>query len=156
METTNTPVTGNANANGTSGTSTAEAAKATVRDFGNAASNVTNAVTSAVSSAAKTASNDVQRVAASEMATLRKDLDDFIATLPNLKVADLDKAKQQLLDKFESVRTDVHDYAAQAKEKIVQKVDASGEYLGQRPFKAVAFAAFAGLLAGVWISRKAR
>ena len=125
---------------------TIDAAKTTARDFGTATDNVGDA--------AARASAHVRKVTASEMSTIKADIDAFVAKLPSLSDVDLNAAKQKLIDNFAVARTTVKDYATDAQEKLARGVDAGGEYVKERPVQSVVAAAAVGLLIGALLARK--
>lgn len=129
----------------------------TADDAQAAAENVAHRVGSAaqrVGSAAKDAGKQVGAVASDELANLRADLDDLISKLPSLSDIDLEKAKDNLMQKIAETKETARDVAHDAREQLDHGIECSREYVKDRPLQSVGYAAAIGFLVGLLTSRR--
>lgn len=129
----------------------------TADDAQAAAENVGHRVGSAaqrVGSAAKDAGKQVGAVASDELANLRADLDDLISKLPSLSDIDLEKAKDNLMQKIAETKETARDVAHDAREQLDHGIECSREYVKDRPLQSVGYAAAIGFLVGLLTSRR--
>jgi ElaB/YqjD/DUF883 family membrane-anchored ribosome-binding protein len=89
-----------------------------------------------------------------EMSKLRADLDDLVARIPGLSEMDLNAAKEKLLSSISSSRQTAMNYASEARQQINQRVEATGEYVKEKPMQSVGMAAGIGFLLGLLLSRR--
>ena len=131
-------------------TNTADDAKAT-------AENVAHRVGDAahrVGNAAKTAGKQVGAVASDELAKLRADLDDLISRLPSLSDVDLEKAKENLMQKIAETKETGRDVAHDAREQLDHGIECTKDYVKERPLQSVGYAAAIGFLVGLLTARR--
>ena len=129
----------------------------TVDDAQAAAENVAHRVGSAaqrVGNAAKTAGKQVGAVASDELENLRADLDDLISRLPSLSDIDLEKAKDNLMQKIAETKETARDVAHDAREQLDHGIECSRDYVKERPLQSVGYAAAIGFLVGLLTSRR--
>ena len=113
----------------------------TADDAQAAAENVAHRVGSAaqrVGNAAKTAGKQVGAVASDELENLRADLDDLISRLPSLSDIDLEKAKDNLMQKIAETKETARDVAHDAREQLDHGIECSRDYVKERPLQSVA------------------
>ena len=94
-----------------------------------AAENVAHRVGAAaqrVGNAAKSAGKQVGAVASDELENLRADLDDLISRLPSLSDVDLEKAKDNLMQKIAETKEAARDVAQDAREQLDHGIECSG------------------------------
>lgn len=89
-----------------------------------------------------------------EMSKFRADLDDFISRIPGMSGMDLNAAKEKLLSSLSSSRESAMHYASGAREQINQRVEATGEYVREKPIQSLGMAAGVGFLLGLLVSRR--
>jgi ElaB/YqjD/DUF883 family membrane-anchored ribosome-binding protein len=126
-------------------------------DAQTAAENVAHRVGSAaqrVGNAAKTAGKQVGAVASDELENLRADLDDLISRLPSLSDIDLEKAKDNLMQKIAETKETARDVAHDAREQLDHGIECSRDYVKERPLQSVGYAAAIGFLVGLLTSRR--
>ena len=131
-------------------TNTADDAKAT-------AENVAHRVGDAahrVGNAAKTDGKQVGAVASDELAKLRADLDDLISRLPSLSDVDLEKAKENLMQKIAETKETARDVAHDAREQLDHGIECTKDYVKERPLQSVGYAAAIGFLVGLLTARR--
>ena len=131
-------------------TNTADDAKAT-------AENVAHRVGDAahrVGNAAKPAGKQVGAVASDELAKLRADLDDLISRLPSLSDVDLEKAKENLMQKIAETKETARDVAHDAREQLDHGIECTKDYVKERPLQSVGYAAAIGFLVGLLTARR--
>jgi len=129
----------------------------TADDAQAAAENVAHRVGSAaqrVGNAAKTAGKQVGAVASDELENLRADLDDLISRLPSLSDVDLEKAKDNLMQKIAETKEAARDVAQDAREQLDHGIECSRDYVKERPLQSVGYAAAIGFLIGLLTSRR--
>ena len=129
----------------------------TADDAQAAAENVAHRVGSAaqrVGNAAKTAGKQVGAVASDELENLRADLDDLISRLPSLSDIDLEKAKDNLMQKIAETKEAARDVAQDAREQLDHGIECSRDYVKERPLQSVGYAAAIGFLIGLLTSRR--
>ena len=122
-----------------------------------AAENVAHRVGSAaqrVGNAAKTAGKQVGAVASDELENLRADLDDLISRLPSLSDIDLEKAKDNLMQKIAETKETARDVAHDTREQLDHGIECSRDYVKERPLQSVGYAAAIGFLVGLLTSRR--
>ena len=122
-----------------------------------AAENVAHRVGSAaqrVGNAATTAGKQVGAVASDELENLRADLDDLISRLPSLSDIDLEKAKDNLMQKIAETKETARDVAHDAREQLDHGIECSRDYVKERPLQSVGYAAAIGFLVGLLTSRR--
>ncbi len=93
-------------------------------------------------------------VASEELANLRADLDDLISRIPSLSDIDLEEAKEKLMAKVASTQDAAKDLADDAREQFDHGVECSRNYVKERPLESVGYAAVAGFLLGLLITRR--
>jgi ElaB/YqjD/DUF883 family membrane-anchored ribosome-binding protein len=129
----------------------------TAEDTKAAAENVAHRVGDAaqrVGNAAKTAGKQVGAVASDELANLRSDLDDLISRIPSLSDIDLEKAKDNLIQKIAETRETARDVAHEAREQLDHGIECTRDYVKDRPLQSVGYAAAIGLLIGLLTARR--
>jgi ElaB/YqjD/DUF883 family membrane-anchored ribosome-binding protein len=131
-------------------TNTADDAKAKAE---NVAHNVGNAA-QRVGDAAKSAGKQVGAVASDELAKLRADLDDLISRLPSLSDMDLEKAKDNLIQKIAETKETARDVAHEAREQLDHGIECTRDYVKERPLQSVGYAAAIGFLVGLLTARR--
>jgi len=122
-----------------------------------AAENVAHRVGAAaqrVGDAAKSAGKQVGAVASDELENLRADLDDLISRLPSLSDVDLEKAKDNLMQKIAETKEAARDVAQDAREQLDHGIECSRDYVKERPLQSVGYAAAIGFLIGLLTSRR--
>lgn len=107
-----------------------------------------------VGGAARSAGRKVGAVASEELANLRADLDDLISRIPSLSDIDLEEAKEKLMAKVASTQDAAKDLADDAREQFDHGVECSRNYVKERPLESVGYAAVAGFLLGLLITRR--
>jgi ElaB/YqjD/DUF883 family membrane-anchored ribosome-binding protein len=107
-----------------------------------------------VGEAAKSAGKHVGAVASEELANLRADLDDLIARIPTLSDVDLEEAKEKLLAKIAATRESARNIADNTREQFGHAVECTKECIKDRPLQSVGYAAAAGFLAGLLMTRR--
>ena len=100
------------------------------------------------------AARKVGGVASEELTNLRADLDDLIARIPSLSDIDLEEAKEKLMAKVASTRDAARDLADDAREQFDHGIEYSKDYVKERPLQSVGYAAVAGFLLGLLITRR--
>jgi ElaB/YqjD/DUF883 family membrane-anchored ribosome-binding protein len=131
-------------------TNTADDAKAKAE---NVAHNVGNAA-QRVGDAAKSAGKQVGAVASDELAKLRADLDDLISRLPSLSDIDLEKAKDNLIQKIAETKETARDVAHEAREQLDHGIECTRDYVKERPLQSMGYAAAIGFLVGLLTARR--
>jgi ElaB/YqjD/DUF883 family membrane-anchored ribosome-binding protein len=129
----------------------------TAEDTKASAENVAHRVGDAaqrVGNAAKTAGKQVGAVASDELANLRADLDDLISRIPSLSDIDLEKAKDNLIQKIAETRETARDVAHEAREQLDHGIECTRDYVKDRPLQSVGYAAAIGLLIGLLTARR--
>lgn len=89
-----------------------------------------------------------------ELTTLKSELDTLMEHVATLSEAELRDAYSRIMERFSSVRYAAKGMAAQAGQQFNQRVDATTEYVKERPLKAVGIAVGAGLLLGMLLGRR--
>jgi ElaB/YqjD/DUF883 family membrane-anchored ribosome-binding protein len=107
-----------------------------------------------VGSAAKTAGKQVGEVASDELANLRADLDDLISRLPSLSDIDLEKAKDNLIQKIAETKESARDVAHEAREQLDHGIECTRDYVKERPLQSMGYAAGIGFLVGLLTARR--
>jgi ElaB/YqjD/DUF883 family membrane-anchored ribosome-binding protein len=107
-----------------------------------------------VGSAAKTAGKQVGEVASDELENLRADLDDLISRLPSLSDIDLEKAKDNLIQKIAETKESARDVAYQAREQLDHGIECTKDYVKERPLQSMGYAAAIGFLVGLLTARR--
>ena len=107
-----------------------------------------------VGGAARSAGRKVGAVAGEELTNLRSDLDDLISRIPSLSDIDLEEAKEKLMAKIASTKDAASDLADDAREQFDHGIECSKDYVKERPLQSVGYAAAAGFLLGVLITRR--
>ena len=107
-----------------------------------------------VGDAARSAGRQVGAVASEELANLRADLDDLISRIPSLSDIDLEEAKEKLMAKIASTQDAAKDLADDAREQFDHGIECSRNYVKERPLESVGYAAVAGFLLGLLITRR--
>lgn len=95
-----------------------------------------------------------QMMGEQEMSKFRADLDDFIARIPGMSGMDLNAAKEKLLSSLTSSRETAMQYASEARQQLNQRVEATGEYVKEKPMQSLGMAAGVGFLLGLLVSRR--
>jgi ElaB/YqjD/DUF883 family membrane-anchored ribosome-binding protein len=129
----------------------------TADDAQGAAENVAHRVGAAaqrVGNAAKSAGKQVGAVASDELENLRADLDDLISRLPSLSDVDLEKAKDNLMQRIAETKEAARDVAHDAREQLDHGIECSRDYVKERPLQSVGYAAAIGFLIGLLTSRR--
>jgi ElaB/YqjD/DUF883 family membrane-anchored ribosome-binding protein len=121
-------------------------AKNTAAQAGEAAKNVGNA--------AKSTARKAGDAASEEISNLKADLDDLISRIPSLSDVDLEEAKEKLMAKIASTKDAAKDMAADAREQIHHGIECSEDYVKDHPMQSVGYAALAGFLLGLLITRR--
>ena len=103
---------------------------------------------------ARSAGRQVGAVASDELANLRADLDDLISRNPSLSDIDLEEAKEKLMAKIASTQDAAKDLADDAREQFDHGIECSRNYVKERPLESVGYAAVAGFLLGLLITRR--
>ncbi len=93
-------------------------------------------------------------VASDELENLRADLDDLISRLPSLSDVDLEKAKDNLMQKIAETKEAARDVAQDAREQLDHGIECSRDYVKERPLQSVGYAAAIGFLIGLLTSRR--
>ena len=107
-----------------------------------------------VGDAAKSAGKHVGDVASEEMSNLRADLDDLISRIPSLSDIDLEEAKEKLMAKIASTKEAATDLAHDAREQFDYGVECSKECIREHPLQSVGYAAAAGFIIGLLLTRR--
>ena len=126
-------------------------------DAQGAAENLANragAAAQKVGGAARSAGRQVGAVAGEELTNLRSDLDDLISRIPSLSDIDLEEAKEKLMAKIASTKDAASDLADDTREQFDHGIECSKDYVKERPLQSVGYAAAAGFLLGVLITRR--
>ncbi|MDN5751837.1 MAG: DUF883 domain-containing protein [Nitrosospira sp.] len=121
-------------------------AKHTVHRAGAAAHKVGNA--------AKSAGRKTTAAASEELSNLKADLDDLISRLSSLSEAEVEEAKEKLMAKIASTKEEARGMADNAREQIREGIECSEDYVKGHPMQSVGYAALAGVLLGVLITRR--
>ncbi|KIO50238.1 DUF883 family protein [Nitrosospira sp. NpAV] len=107
-----------------------------------------------VGDAAKSAGKRAGAVASEELANLRADLGDLISRISSLSEAEVEEAKEKLLAKIDSTREAATEMANDAREQFDHGVEYSKDYVKEHPMQSVGYAALAGFLLGLLITRR--
>lgn len=107
-----------------------------------------------VGDAAKSAGKRASTVASEELANLRADLSDLISRISSLSEAEVEEAKEKLLAKIDSTREAATEMAHDAREQFDHGVEYSKDYVKEHPMQSVGYAALAGFLLGLLITRR--
>jgi ElaB/YqjD/DUF883 family membrane-anchored ribosome-binding protein len=107
-----------------------------------------------VGGAARSAGRQVGAVAGEELTNLRADLDDLISRIPSLSDIDLEDAKEKLMAKIASTKDAARELADDAREQFDHGIECSKDYVKERPLQSVGYAAVAGFLLGLLITRR--
>jgi ElaB/YqjD/DUF883 family membrane-anchored ribosome-binding protein len=89
----------------------------------------------------------------SELTSLKSDLDSLMSRASTLTDRELSEARDRLMNKFSSVRETAKGMATEASKQLSSGVDATSEYVKERPLQAVAIATGIGLLLGALLRR---
>jgi len=89
-----------------------------------------------------------------EMSRFRADLDDLVARIPGLSEMDLNAAKEKLLNSITSYKQTAMNYASEARQQLNQRVEATGQYVKEKPMQSIGIAAGVGFLLGLLASRR--
>jgi ElaB/YqjD/DUF883 family membrane-anchored ribosome-binding protein len=100
------------------------------------------------------AARKVGGVASEELTNLRADLDDLISRIPSLSDIDLEEAKEKLMAKIASTKDAARDLADDAREQFDHGIECSKDYVKERPLQSVGYAALAGFLLGLLMTRR--
>ncbi len=92
--------------------------------------------------------------AGDELGNLKADLDDLISRIPGLSDMDLEQAKEKLMEKIASTRETARGMADDAREQINHGIECSEDYVKEHPMQSVGYAALAGFLLGLLITRR--
>ncbi|MDQ3185522.1 MAG: DUF883 family protein [Pseudomonadota bacterium] len=92
--------------------------------------------------------------AGDELSNLKADLDDLISRIPGLSDVDLEQAKEKLLAKIASTKETARGMADDAREQIHHGIECSEDYVKDHPMQSVGYAALAGFLLGLLITRR--
>lgn len=98
-------------------------------------------------------SGQLVATAANELANLRADLDSLISRIPHLAEAELNVAKDALLQKYSEGKKTVTNATITARETINHGMEVAGDYVKDRPLKTVAVTGGIGILIGMLIGR---
>jgi ElaB/YqjD/DUF883 family membrane-anchored ribosome-binding protein len=107
-----------------------------------------------VGDAAKSAGRQVGSAASEEISNLRADLDDLISRIPHLSDIDLEEAKEKLMNRIASTREAAQDMAHDAREQFDYGMERTKECVREHPLESIGYAAAAGLLIGLLMSRR--
>ena len=107
-----------------------------------------------VGDAARSAGKRAGVVASEELAHLRADLSDLISRLSSLSETEVEEAKEKLLEKIASTREAATEMANDAREQFDHGVEYSKDYVKEHPMQSVGYAALAGFLLGLLITRR--
>jgi ElaB/YqjD/DUF883 family membrane-anchored ribosome-binding protein len=88
-----------------------------------------------------------------ELTNLKSDLDSLMSRASTLTDRELSEARDRIMNKFGSVRETARGMATEASKQISSGVDATSEYVKERPLQAVAIATGIGLLLGALLRR---
>jgi ElaB/YqjD/DUF883 family membrane-anchored ribosome-binding protein len=100
------------------------------------------------------AAQKVGGAASEELTNLRADLDDLISRIPSLSDIDLEEAKEKLMAKIASTKDAARDLADDAREQFDHGIECSKDYVKERPLQSVGYAALAGFLLGLLMTRR--
>lgn len=98
-------------------------------------------------------SGQLVATAANELANLRADLDSLISRIPHLAEAELNVAKDALLQKYSEGKKTVANATTAARETLNHGMEVAGDYVKDRPLKTVAVTGGIGILIGMLIGR---
>lgn len=104
--------------------------------------------------AAKNAGRSVSASAREELVQLRADIDDLTNRMPSLSDIDLNAAREKLAARIAAAKTASMNVAQNARRQFDHGVEATGEYVKERPIQSVSMAAAVGVLLGLLISRR--
>lgn len=107
-----------------------------------------------VGGAARSAGKQASAVASEELANLRSDLGDLISRISSLSETEVEEAKEKLLAKIASTREAASEMADDAREQFDHGVEYSRDYVKEHPMQSVGYAALAGFLLGLLITRR--
>jgi ElaB/YqjD/DUF883 family membrane-anchored ribosome-binding protein len=88
-----------------------------------------------------------------ELANLKRDLDALMAHASTLTDRELSEARDKMMAKFSSMQNTAKGMAAEASRQFTQGVDATSDYVKEKPLQSVAVAAGIGLLLGAVLRR---
>ncbi|SFW18094.1 YqjD family protein [Nitrosovibrio sp. Nv17] len=109
---------------------------------------------SRVGSAARSAGKRVSDVAGEELSNLRADLSDLISRISSLSEAEVEEAKERLLEKIAAGRETASELVNDARNQFEHGVECSRDYVKEHPIQSVGYAALTGLLLGLLIARR--
>jgi ElaB/YqjD/DUF883 family membrane-anchored ribosome-binding protein len=88
-----------------------------------------------------------------ELTNLKSDLDALMSKASNLTDRELSDARDKMLSKFSSMRSTAKGMASEAQRQLHQGVDATTDYVKEKPLQSVAIATGIGLLLGAVLRR---
>lgn len=88
-----------------------------------------------------------------ELSNLKSDLDDLVSRASNLSEEELRDAWEKMTAKFSSARHAAKNMAAEANVHLNKSVDATTDYVKEKPLQSVAIATGVGLLIGSVLRR---
>lgn len=88
-----------------------------------------------------------------ELSNLKSDLDALMARASTLTDRELSEARDKLIGKFSSMRYAAKGVASEASRQLHQGVDATTDYVKDKPLQSVAIATGIGLLLGAVLRR---
>lgn len=88
-----------------------------------------------------------------ELSNLKSDLDDLVSRASNLTDEELRDAWEKTMAKFSSMRHAAKNMAAEANKHLNKSVDATTDYVKEKPLQSVAIATGVGLLLGSVLRR---
>ncbi|MGH8763789.1 MAG: DUF883 family protein, partial [Nitrosospira sp.] len=103
---------------------------------------------------AKSAGRKAGEAASEELSNLKADLGDLISRISSLSEGEIEEAKEKLLAKFASTRETARGMADDAREQIHHGIECSEDYVKEHPMQSVGYAALAGFLLGLLITRR--
>jgi ElaB/YqjD/DUF883 family membrane-anchored ribosome-binding protein len=89
-----------------------------------------------------------------ELTTLKSELDTLLEHVATLSEAELRDAYDRIAQRFTSARYAARGMAAQAGQQFNRGVDATNDYVRDKPLQAVGMAVGAGLLLGMLLNRR--
>lgn len=88
-----------------------------------------------------------------EFSNLKSDLDALIGKASSLSEGELREARDRLMAQFEEWQHSARGFADQASEQLHHGMDATSDYVKEKPLQSVAIAAGVGLLLGALLRR---
>lgn len=88
------------------------------------------------------------------LASLKGDLDSLMLRMTGMSEEDLNAAYDRIIERFNTLSDSARDMATQASDQFNHSVEATTDYVKEKPLQSVGIAAGVGLLIGLLMSRR--